>query len=36
MEEFFPILKNISKYIELTPEAELFFVALLQSRKLRN
>jgi hypothetical protein len=33
MEEFLPILKNISKYIELTKEEEAFFVSLLRNRR---
>lgn len=36
MEEFLPILKNISKYIELTKEEEIFFVSLLRIRKVRK
>jgi len=36
MEEFLPILKNISKYIELTKEEENFFISLLRTRNVRK
>lgn len=36
MDQFLPILKNISKYIELTKEEEIFFVSLLRTRNVRK
>lgn len=36
MEEFLPILKYVSNYIELTKEEELFFASLLRIRKVRK
>ncbi len=36
MDDFLPILKYISKHIELTREEEIFFVSLLRIRKVRK